>query len=538
MPAAEKDLRILLIYPCITLHRLDVSPALKGILVGLAYIGAVLQKNGYTVKILDCLVSPRYTQRIDSDFTRFGLSDAEILDRIKSFKPDVVGISCMFTSYFKDAHNVARITKEYNKNILVVFGGAHASTFPDTVMKDCNVDLVVIGEGEYTIIEVMERYKDRKNFNGVKGIIHRVDNTINKEEPREPIQNLDELPFPAWELLEEDLEIIRDEHLKNKFLMRKPVGHLLTSRGCPNDCYFCSVKLIWSRRWRSRSAKNVVDEIEFLKNKYGYKEFHFVDDNSSVSKKRMYEICYELLKRKLNVKLATPTGIAIGTLDREVLAKMKEAGFYRLCFGIESGSEESQKIIKKRLDLNRAREVIRQANKLGFWTSATFIIGFPHDTMREIRATIDFAKRSEMDFAIFYLLTPQPGTEVYDIFKKQGLIDLDGYIDPYSKDWYKISITYSNGFKTSLFSNKALHDILSKAYSEFLKYKLFSFQTYINIIRKVKSFEDLRYIVRLMAIPRAMLLNMIFKRDLSNISIINKDKSLKDIEYTMQTAKE
>lgn len=528
-------MKILLIYPPLTLHKLDVSDPSKGYLVGLGYIASVLQAEGHEVRILDCLVSSRDGHYIDSNFSRFGLTDQRILDRIKDFNPDAVGVSCMFTSYFKDAHNVARIAKEYNKDILVVLGGAHASTFPEIVMKDANVDAVVIGEGENTIRELLKRHQDKKGFEGVQGIAHRINGQIKKEAPRDFIQNLDEIPFPAWELLGEDLKTIKDENRDNKFLIRKPVGHLLTSRGCPNECYFCSVKLTWSRRWRGRSAKNIVDEIEFLKDKYGYKEFHFVDDNSSVSKTRMHEICHELVKRKLNIKLATPTGIAINTLDKEILTKMKKAGFYRLCFGLESGSPETQKIIKKRINLEKAKKVISEANKLGFWTSGTFIIGFPHEKKEDIRKTIDFIKASDMDFAIIYLLTPQPGTEVYNIFKQQGLIDLDAYMDPHSEEWYKISITYCNGFKNQHFSNKELQDILSGAYKEFIVSKALSARTYVNILRKIRSMEDLSYTAKLMSIPLSMLLRTVRGKQLSNMAIRSKkENELKPIEKTLE----
>ncbi len=519
-------MRVLLIYPPITLHRLDVSPPSKSALVGLGYIGSVLQKAGHTVKILDCLKSSLANFAVDSDFRRHGIPDEQILEEIKSFNPEVVGISSMFTSYFKDAHNIARIVKEYNKDIFVIFGGAHASIFPDSVMKDSNVDVAVIGEGERTIVELLRSYQDREKLEGVKGISYRENGVVKKESAREFIENLDEIPFPAWDLLEEELETIWQEHKKNKFLMRRPIGYILTSRGCPNDCYFCSVKLVWSRKWRARSAKNIVDEIEFLKNKFGCCEFHFVDDNSSVSKKRMHEICDEILARNLNIKVATPTGIAIATLDKEILQKMKRAGFYRLCFGLETGDQECQKIIKKRINLNKAKEVIADANRIGFWTSGTFIIGFPHDTMKEIRATIDFIKSTNMDFAIVYLLTPQPGTEVYKIFKEQGLIDLDSYIDPHSEDWYKISITYCNGFKSLHFSNEELQHILSNLYKEFLKYKIFSFQTYVNILRKIKSIEDLKYMFKLISFPMNMIIKMITRKDISNVSIRNPEKEL------------
>lgn len=527
-------MKILLIYPPLTFHKLDVSLPIKSTLIGLSYIAAVLQKKGHEVKILDCLISSFDRYNVDENFIRSGLSDKQIFDTIKAFNPGAVGVSNMFTSYFKNAHDVAKLVKEYNKDILVVFGGAHSSTFPESVMKDNNVDVVVIGEGENTISELLDRYKEKRDFSGIRGIMFRLNGKIVREAPRQLIQNLDEIPFPAWGLLEKDLEVVKKEGRKSKMIMRKPIGNILTSRGCPNDCYFCSVKLIWTREWRARTAKNIVDEIEFMKKKYEYREFHFVDDNSSVSKIRMHEICDELIKRKLNVKLVTPTGIAIATLDKEILAKMKKAGFYRLCFGIESGHPETQKIIKKRLDLSKAKEVIKEANKLGFWTGGTFIIGFPHEKIKDIMATLSFAKESNIDFAVIYLLTPQPGTDVYAILKEQGLINMDSYIDPHSDEWYKISITYCNGFKTLNFSNEELQAILAKIYRNFLFYKLFSIQTYINIIRKIKNIEDFIYALKVMVIPASMIFKTVLGKRLSNVSIRNESGKLENIEKTIK----
>ena len=166
-------------------------------------------------------------------------------------------------------------------------------------------------EGEITICEVTERFKNKSGFDGVKGIVHRVDGKVVIEQPRPLIDNLDNMPFPAWDMMTEDIAEFELTNRKNKFLMRKPVCHIITSRGCPNECYFCSVKLICGRKWRARSAKNVVDEIEFLKNKYGFAEFHFDDDNCSVSKRRMHDICDEILNRRLKIKLATPTGSVV-----------------------------------------------------------------------------------------------------------------------------------------------------------------------------------------------------------------------------------
>jgi len=518
-------MRVLLVYPPITTHKLDTAGAISALLMGLAYVGAALREAGHEVKILNCVTAPdpdaftRVTHAIGNDFTRHGLTDDEISQEIKAFSPAVVGIACMWTSYFQDAHNVARIVKDHDRSVLTVFGGAHTSTFPEQVMKDKNVDVAVVGEGEIAACELLQRHAAGRDLRGVKGIYHRSDGEVVSEPAREPIRNLDDIPFPAWDLTEKDVKLVRQKNMINKFHMRPPIGYMLTSRGCPKDCYFCSVKLIWSRRWRARSARNVVDEIEHLKTKYGCREFHFVDDNSSVSKKRMHEICDEILKRGLDVKLATPTGIAIETLDRELLSHMKQAGFYRFCFGIETGDPEGQKIIKKRIDLEKAKRVIAVANSLGFWTSATFIMGFPHQTMREIRNTINFTKRSNIDFAIFFLLNPQPGTEVYEILKQQGLIDLDAHLDPQSDALYRISIMYSEGFRSKHFSNEDLRAILAKTYREFLLHKLFSPMTYINTVRKIRSFEDLRYTTKLLTVPLGMLRQMLQGRRLTNDSI-------------------
>ncbi len=416
------------------------------------------------------------------------------------------------------------LIKNYSNKIPVIFGGPHVTTFPEIVMKDINVDIAVIGEGELTFREVVGRLIANEPLAGVCGILHRIDGTVKREAARGFIANIDDIPFPAWDLLEGNYSVTSRLNENNKFLMRKPVGLILTSRGCPKECYFCSVKLVWSRKWRARSAKNIVDEIEFLIKKYGYREIHFVDDNSSVSNKRLHEICDELIVRKINIKLATPTGIAIGTLDEAILRKMKKAGFYRFCFGIETGDPEGQKIIKKFVNLEKARHVIKIANKLGFWTSGTFIFGFPHETASDIRKTIEFTKTSGIDFAVIYVLVPQPGTEVYKILKEQGIIDLDRCLDPESNEWYKLGISYFNGLGNVNLTSQQLRDILSIAYKEFLFYKLFSFRTYVNLVRKVKNLEDFKYMIGLASMPISMIIRAILGQKITVHSIRRVEK--------------
>jgi anaerobic magnesium-protoporphyrin IX monomethyl ester cyclase len=218
--------------------------------------------------------------------------------------------------------------------------------------------------------------------------------------------------MPAYDLMWEDIMEINQRSKHSPFHIRLPFVHMITSRGCPNACTFCAVKVAWGRLWIPRSAENVVDEIEYL-SKIGFKEIHFNDDNCSINKDRMYNICELILSRKIDVKIVCPTGIHVATLERPLLKLMKKAGFYRLCFGIESGNSERQKLIKKNINLEKAKQVIRDANDLGYWTSATFIFDFPNETKEQVEDTMKFVRESGLDFPIFYNLIPQPKTEIY-----------------------------------------------------------------------------------------------------------------------------
>ncbi len=200
--------------------------------------------------------------------------------------------------------------------------------------------------------------------------------------------------------------------------------------------------------------------MESLIKTYGIKEFRFFDDNISWDKKRIIEICDEIIKRKLGIRWDTPNGVAIATLDQEVLEKMKKSGYYKIIMGIESGSETTLKFMRKPVVLNHAKEIIKICNDLGIWTWSTFVIGFPDETKEEIQKTINFAKNSGLNFATFYIAQPYPGTELYHVYEKEGLLK-SGFIK------HRV-LSYLNP---------------TKFYSEFLK--------------KIKSFEDLSYVFRM-----------------------------------------
>jgi len=486
-------MRILLIYPPITTY----GPAAVGPHppLGLAYIAAFLEQNNYEVRILDALALGGDNVQTNGNYNRFGLSEVNITNYVRDFAPDIVGISVMFTAFVNDAYDVARVVKEVCPTTTVVFGGAHASINPEAVLEDKNVDIAVQGEGEATFLELVKTLETKRDISEVTGVTFKKGGKILSNSPRPLIADLDSLPFPARHLLPMEAYNKSD----SLFTMRQPLTSMITSRGCPRDCCFCSIHSVWGHSWRGRGAKSVVDELEHLTQAYSIREVHFLDDNISLNKKRMTEICDAIIDRKIDIRWTPPNGIAIWTLDRELLKKIKRSGCYRLTFGIESGNPETQKFIGKKLDRERVKEVIRNANSLGLWTLCTFIIGFPYETREAIYDTIDFAIDSGTDLALFYRLGLWPGIPVYEIFRKEALLPEDD------------SQAYSElaACDTKFLKGEELYELQRKAYKSFLTRRLFSFLNPLRLKRKIRSVEDLRYVLGLATIVPGMLLNMI-----------------------------
>lgn len=504
-------MKVLLIFPPSTIYGED--PTVPGATppLGLAYIASYLESHGYQVKILDALSLGIDNLVREEGKTRVGLSEKEIFNYVSDYKPDVVGISAMYTAYSRDAHDVARIAKEVNSETLTVFGGAHACINPEMVLRDENVDLVVMGEGEVTFLEIVKTLEGKGNLTGISGTVVRVENDIKRNKPRPFVADLDTLPFPARHLLPMEVYF---KKISTRYIMRAPLTQMITSRGCLGNCAFCSIHSIWGHRWRGRSAKNIVDEMEFLKKEYGVEEVNFLDDNMATDKKRMVKICDEIIKRRLDIKWTTPNGIGYWKLDKNILKNMKRSGCYRITFGIESGNPDTRKFIGKAYSLKQATEMTRYANRIGMWTVSTFIIGFPYEDRKSIQDTIYYAIDSDTDYALFYLLMPFPGTRVYDIFKKEGLLDLDYILDPRKKlsdsEMAIIGeVLAQNGFQTKYFSQKELQKLLSAAYSTFWSKRFRSFLNPIRILRKNKSFEDLKYTFKLAQIGVGLKLSQI-----------------------------
>jgi len=485
---SDAILKVLLIYPPFSLasyERPIVVPPL-----GLAYIGAVLEKAGHKVEILDTIALNWKTPIKIKGRIHLGQKWEDISDEIKRSKPDAVGISCPFSCQSRNAHKVAELVKAYDTDVPVIMGGAHPSTLPKKVLQDQNVDYVVIGEGELTMLNLLKTLSKGASFNEIDGFAYREDGKTVINPKKRFIEDLDSLPLPARHLLPMN-EYFNAEAPHGPELMRKPFTSMITSRGCPFNCVFCSIHTIWGHKWRPRSPDNVVLEIEHLIDVYKIREIHFEDDNLTLDKRRMEKICDLILDRGLDIRWFTPNGIAIWTLDKNLLEKMKKSGCYKLSFGIESGCPQTLKFIKKPINLTRARQVIRWANDVGIWTHGFFVIGFPYETKEAIYETLKFAVGSDLDFASFFIATPLPGTSLLEIVKKEGLIEND-------PNWADLNV-FNATLNTKFLTIEEINSLQRNLYVSFLRKRILNgLQPRKFALMKVRSTEDLLFLSRLL----------------------------------------
>jgi len=421
-------MRILLIQPPYTIRNFDEKRCQPPL--GLAYLASVL-RNEHDTLILDSIAEGYfYTEEINKKYVRYGLSNSEIKKRIVSFRPDLVGVSCLFTTQSDNAHKTCKLVKEVDKNIITVLGGAHPSTLPQEELQDNNIDFVIIGEGENSFMDLLREIEGKRKFSLIDGIAYRENGAIKVNPKRNFIMNLDELPFPAWDLLPLDKysNINQPHGTQTKNL---PFVPILTSRGCPNNCIFCSVHNIWGKNFRKRSAGNVLSEIEYLINNFGIREIHFEDDNLTLARKRAIEIFKGIKDKKFDISWSTPNGISIDTIDEEILNLMKESGCYSVSFGIESGDKYVlTNIVKKKLNLERVSKIISHAKKLGLETAVFFVVGFPDETIKQLKNSFRFARNIHADNVNFFFATPLPGTELWKQVKEKKLFpDEFNYID-------------------------------------------------------------------------------------------------------------
>jgi len=485
--------------------------------INLLSLSSYLKSKNLDSKIYELGIFDAGQIKMGDNRIRCGIGDEEIVAIIEKEKPEIIGLGCMYSRHYIDVISISKLIKQVNPEIKVVIGGNHATAFCDLILKEPSVDFVVRGEGEVTFFELCQAILSGDSaFKEINGLAYRdSDGGIIKTNSRELIKNLDDLPDMDYSLI--DVRRYAKVSYVSPFLMRYPALGIISSRGCPANCVYCTVKAVWGRTWRAKSAKRTVDEISLLHREYGIQEFAFYDDSASVDKKRWNGICDEIIARKLDIKWSTPNGIAHWTLDENILEKMKVSGCYRVTFGIESGNVETRKFLGKPYPLEQAKQMIGYANKIGMWTICTNILGFPYETREAMEDTIRFAQRSRTDFAAFYLLSPVVTSDVYEYFKKEGLLDFDDIFrdNVFDEKRYEEmnKIVNDGGTPTKYFSSQELKQIQINAYRRFIIYRLAAYIVNpLHLFRKVRSGEDFRYTVRLIWVGFQIFLKTFYKK--------------------------
>lgn len=417
--------KILLIQPPYNILKFEPKGAQPPL--GLAYIAAVLE-NKYAVKIIDCVIEGYDTEKwIDNNFILYGLPEEEIENRIREFQPDIVGVSCLFSTQSENAHMVCRLAKQVSPKIITVMGGAHPSSLPEVVLTDTNVDYAVIGEAEESFPALIESLQQNPpNLSSIDGLAYRINGALKIQPKTRYIDNLDSLPFPARHLLPMEKYFKIDTPMGN-LTRRKPSTCMITSRGCTANCIFCSIHTVWGRKYRYRSVENVVLEIKQLIATYGVRELQFCDDNLTLNKERAKKLFRTMIDENFNLLWTTPNGTAIWTLDDELLELMKQSGLYKISVAIESGDDYIlHEVIQKPVDLKKVGPIIKKIRALKMGMDVFFVVGLPGETRAQIEKTLDFARNLKADNLSIAIAAPHPGTRLWKICQEKGYLkDLD-----------------------------------------------------------------------------------------------------------------
>ncbi len=392
--------------------------------LGLLYVAAVLEKAGYKAEILDAFQTD-YPFRKIGDVTEVGMPYDRISNEIRRRKPDIVGIANPFTCQVDNAIKVADIIKEVDTSILTVVGGPHVTVVPTEFMKEAkNVDIAVIGEGEYTMLDIAKFFEGSKKISEVQGIAHHKDGKVMLNSPRPFIKNLDELPYPAYHLVNME-NYLSPKKVEYRSFQDRALS-MVTSRGCPFNCNFCSVHLHMGKLFRAHSVDYVVDHLEHVVNKYGVKMIYFEDDNLTLDLKRFEAICDKIIEKDIKIGWETPNGVRADYLNLNLLKKMKKSGCQSVFVGIESGDQNVLKnIIDKSLNLNDVIKFAENCKKIGLKTGAFYVIGFPGEKKENMIKTVEFGLMLKRKYDVgMHLLfaTPSYGTRLYEECNKNGYI--------------------------------------------------------------------------------------------------------------------
>ncbi|MEM1614082.1 MAG: radical SAM protein [Thermoplasmatales archaeon] len=400
--------------------------------LGLAYLASIARLQGDDVSIVDSIA-------MDYSFD-------QVKAEIKGKDPDLLGITST-TSMIPDAYKIAKFAKEYNSNIKIAIGGPHVTFAQEMTLNESkDIDYVIAGEGETVFSNLLLHLKGKKEIKEIRGIAYRDSGKIVVNPPEALIKDIDSIPLPSIDLLP------MDKYIAGK----KKFGTLMTSRGCPYNCIFCSSSLQFGKIWRGHSTERVMTEIRRLVYDYNLHEIEFLDDTFTLNMKRAVEISNRIRDEKLDIGWSASARVNL--FNDEIANAMRRAGAHTIYFGIESGNQKTLDLIGKGIKLQQAIDSVKKANNADLNTLGSFIIGFPDDTKEDVKNTIKFSKKVKVRLAQFTIATPYPGTRLWDLAKSRGIIK--------TMDWRKYT-TLSPVMALTNFTDKGILAWLGRAYAEF-----------------------------------------------------------------------
>lgn len=413
--------------------------------VGIAYLISILKQNHYQYQVIDCGVESNWSKQLKN-----------VID---NFSPDIIGVTGFSYAYnylYQTIKKIKAIT-----TIPIILGGPHVSANKEKILKETKVNFAMYGESEISLINFLEIFSSKKpDYSKVPNLIWQNKNKtiINPSSPL--IYHLDNIPFPDYESFK-----------LNKYLCYdQKIIPIITSRGCPYGCNYCSVKLSMGQSFRPRSPQNVIDEITYWYKK-GFTNFDVNDDCFTLDVNRAEKICDLIIKNKLKIKFQLYNGIRVNNITLKLLKKLKKAGCFFIAYGCESGSQQTLNRIKKNITLDQVRQAVKFTNQANIRHAVNFIIGHQQETYSEALETLSFAKSLDCDYVNFYNLVPYPGTEVYDwaIKKAHFLIPKNQYLKHISyRDINPI-------FETKEFTKEQRISVMKKGFSLYER-KLYQFR--------------------------------------------------------------
>jgi len=372
--------------------------------VGIAYLVSTLKKNNYQFQIIDCGVEANWPKQLKKT--------------IDDFSPDIIGITGFSYAYnylYQTIKKVKSIT-----SIPIILGGPHVSANKENILKETKVNFAMYGESEISLINFLEVFASKHpDFTKVPNLVWKNKTKTIINHPSKLIYHLDDIPFPDYESFK----------LSQYPCFDQKIIPIITSRGCPYGCNYCSVRLSMGQSFRPRSPQNVLKEIKYW-HKKGFTNFDINDDCFTLDINRAEIICDLIIKSKLKIKFQLYNGIRVNNITLKLLKKLKKAGCFFIAYGCESGSQKTLDRIKKNITLDQVRQAVKYTNQANIRHAVNFIIGHQQETYSDALETLSFAKSLECDYVNFYNLVPYPGTEVYDWAVKYAhfLIPKDQYL--------------------------------------------------------------------------------------------------------------